>query len=444
MFHVDYRIEMRWFFAIAVLALSPLLATTAGAASGDIIWQDRFDLAGEVDVINDMDIRGQRIVIAVGMGSSSPNSPQDTWIVRAHDVKGGGAIIWSDEFVNPDGKVDLRAVSASGNRVFAVGSRETASGGDNWLVRVYDARKGTLFWDDEVDLGDDKAQANDVFLKGRHGFVVGSTTEASTGLTRWLIRYYDAKAGNLFWEDYPTDAISHAGGATHLAVKGSTLIVGGVAEDGSGNQDWLIRSYKRKDKTLLWSDQIDVDGEDDVLTGISAVGSRVSIAGNVTSAGNQNMRIRTYRAKTGDFQWEATVDSGATDIAAGVAGLGPCVFMAGEADGDFFIRGYATFTGAEMWTDVVDTGGVDRASAITTFGSKSVFAFGRLDSGGGDGDLFGRNYSFHTGEILWETLIDVEGDDEVTGAIAKGSNLFTFGTADRNGNRDWLLYDYKR
>lgn len=438
----------KWITALAASAAFAVAGANAGsalAAGGDIRWQEDFDLAGGDDVAVGFSLRGQKLFMVAGTAESSPGSGPDTLVVRAYDSKDNGAIEWEESFQNPDGDIVVGGVSASGNRVFVVGSRETASGAHHLFVKTYDGRKGGLLWEDEVDTGLDEGRANAVFLKGKTGWVVGSLTDAGTGLTKWWIRSYDARAGGLKWDEVPAGETTDDRGATHVYLQGSTLVVGGVGQDGGGTTDWRVRGYKTKDLSLLYEDTYDSGHGDDVISGMKGMGKRFVVGGTVSKAGGTKMYIRAFETKTGVFLWENEVDIGTNNTAAGIVGHGPCLFMGGEVDGDFFLRGYATFTGANMWTDVVDSGGFDAALSLGNFGSKTVFAVGTIDDGFGSGDLIIKNYAFHTGVVVWEDTQDIDGDDAITGIVAKGKNVFTIGQSDRgSGDQDWVVTNYER
>ncbi len=431
----------------AVLAVAAVPVASALAAGGDIKFQDQFDIGGGMDTVAGMTLRGQKTLIVGGVGPSVPGGINDTLYVRAYDASKGGIISWEDSFVNPDGEVTMGGVSASGNRVFVTGSRQTAGGAHHLILKVYHAKKGTLFWEKEIDTGDDDGRGHATYLKGRSGWVVGALTDSASGKSKWWVLEYDAKSSDLRWQDIPAGETTDPRGATDLFLQGSTLIVGGVAEDGGGTTDWRIRGYSTKTDSMVWEDTYDSGFGDDVLNGLKGMGKRFVIGGTVAKAGGSQMRITAVETKTGAFIWEDFVDEGTSNTAVDVVGHGPCVFMGGTVDGDFFIRGYATFTGANMWTDRVDNGagGDDAANAMATFGSKTVFAAGKIDDGTGDGDRFIRNYSFHTGVVVWEENQDVDGDDAITGIVAKGKNVFTVGLADQPGDdQDWIVTNHQR
>lgn len=428
------------------LAAAALLASPAAAAPGDINWQEQFDHAGGQDTVTAMDLRGQKLLIVGGVAPSVPGGTVDTWRIRAYDATDGGSIEWEATYTNPDGgEVTLGGLSSSGNRVFVTGSRETPAGNHTMLLKVFHGKKGTLFYEEEIDLSPDDARGRATFLKGRAGWVVGSRTDAVSGKTKWWIRAYDAKDGALRWEEFPDGETDDPRGATHIFLQGSTLVIAGVAEDSGGTTDWRIRAYKTKVATLLWEEFYDSGEGDDEIVGLKGMGKRFLIGGTVATATGSNMRLLAVTTKEGEFLWDEEISEGDNNVAHAIVGHGPCAFMAGTVDDDFYIKGYATFTGANMWDDRVDSGGVDGALAMASFGSKTVFAAGFVDEGNGDGDLFIRNYSFHTGDIVWEEEQDVDGDDQITGIVAKGKNVFTIGNVDRpDDDQDWIVTNLVR
>ena len=436
-------------FAGALLVAVSAAGTHVHAAPGvpgQILWQEQVDHAMGMDEVAGMGLRGSKILLVAGVGESAPGSGTDTWIVRAYDAKKDGNLLWDVASTNADGEVTIGGVSASGNRLIVAGSRETAGGQHHLLVRAYDTRSGELLWDDEVDTGVNEGRARAAYIKGKKAWVVGALKDDVTEKTTWWLRYYDAKEGNLAHEDFPAGETDDERGATHLYLQGSTLVVGGVAESLSGDTDWRARAYKTKDHSVLWDETFDSGEGDDEITGLQGMGKRFVIGGTIADPVGTSMHIRTVFTKTGEFQWDATVDEGDSNIAADVVGHGPCLFIGGEVDGDYFVRGFLTLNGDAMWTDRVDSGGYDAAFAMATFGSKTVFAGGTRGDGGGNGDRFIRNYDFHSGDIVWQQVQEVDGDDAMVGIMTKGSSVFTISNVDRDdgSDQDWLVTTHRR
>lgn len=427
------------------LAQTPMTLAASGTP-GQVNWQDQFDHTGGTDTVAAMGLRGSKILIVGGTGPSVPGGTNDTWIVRAYDAKSNGEIEWEATFVNPDGgEVTLGGVAASGNRAIVTGSREVPGGHHRLVVRVYNTKTGDLYWDDEVDLGTDDGRGRAVFIKGKKAWVVGSQTDAVSSKTTWWLRAYDAKAGVMTFEDNPAGETDDPRGATNVFLQGSTLVVGGVAQDASGTTDWRLRAYKTKDHSVLWDNTYGTTLGDDVVNGLKGMGKRFVIGGTIAKSGGTQMRILAVETKTGEFLWDGIIDEGTNNTVADVVGHGPCLFLGGVVDGDYLIRGFVTITGVPMWTDRVDTGGDDALLAMATFGSKTVFAGGYLDDGGGSGDYFIRNYDFHTGTVVWDHTQDVDGDDEITGIATKGKGVFTIGNVDKAGSdQDWVVTTHQR
>lgn len=124
----------------------------------------------------------------------------------------------------------------------------------------------------------------------------------------------------------------------------------------------------------------------------------------------------------------------------------PCTVVASLASLALSAASVAGAAGGDVgWQDRFDqAGGVDVVADLDLRGQKTVVVAGTLDDGSGSGDLFIRNYSFHTGVVVWESILDVEGDDAVGQILAKGNNVFTVGQADQGGNQDWVLTNLDR
>ena len=79
-----------------------------------------------------------------------------------------------------------------GSRIFVAGFSRNAAGNDDFLVRAYDARHGDLLWEDQFDKAGDLDGAAAIAVQGRRVFAAGEGTNAAGNLD-FLVRAYNAR-----------------------------------------------------------------------------------------------------------------------------------------------------------------------------------------------------------------------------------------------------------
>jgi hypothetical protein len=168
------------------------------AATGALLWQDRWDTGGEIDGAYGIAVQGRR-VFASGVGGPAcllivPAPPSDcNLLLRGYDGP-TGALLWEKEtgvpkadelvphVVAKDGRVFLQAgvgVKGKGPRVF---------GGD-WWVEAYDGRTGNVLWRDLRDAGGGIEVPLDAVVLDDRLFVVGRTAAVPFG-SDFAVRAY--------------------------------------------------------------------------------------------------------------------------------------------------------------------------------------------------------------------------------------------------------------
>jgi hypothetical protein len=205
---------------------------------------------------------------------------------------------------------------------------------------------GDLLWEDQVDKAGFDDAVRTMASGGGQVFVAGSG-ESAAGNQDFLVRAYDAKTGALLWEDQ-VDKAGDFDGVNALAVEGRWLFAAGFVTNAAGNFDVLIRAYAAKTGTLLWEDQVDKAGSDDAALALAVQRGQVFVGGfSTNAAGNNDFLVRTYAAKTRALLWEDQVDkAGSDDAALALAVQRGQVFVGGlgtNAAGNFdvLIRAYA-------------------------------------------------------------------------------------------------------
>lgn len=160
---------------------------------------------------------------------------------------------------------------------------------------------------------------------------------------------------------------------------------------------------------LLWQDQFDLAGGEDLASAVAAAGGRVVVVGGATNtAGNSDFLVRAYRADGGTLLWKALVNvAGGVESALAVVMDDQRVVVAGSTREEIFsntpsalIRAYVAKTGALAWTDGWP-GPFEIGLAMA--GSRTVAA-GRFVDVAGVEHLLVRAYVTKTGAIAWEAL----------------------------------------
>jgi hypothetical protein len=366
------------------------------AESGTLLWKDQVDKAGAAD---------RAFALAAGAGqvfaggfSTNAEGNQD-FLVRAYDSK-TGALRWEDQRDYAGFNDVAEALAVWGGQVFAAGSGERAAGNQDFLVRAYDAKSGALRWEDRADIAGLNDAAFALAVEGGQVFAAGFGTNAA-GHQDFLVRAYRVADGALVWEDQ-LDRAGFNDTALALAVGQGRVFAAGSGQRTAGNEDFLVRAYNAKTGALLWEDQVDPVGGFDGVNALAVEGGRLFAAGFITNAaGNFDALLRAYEAKSGALLWEDQIDrAGFDDAALALTVERGQVFIAGfgtNAAGNFdvLVRAYQAKTGTLVWEDQVDKAGFDDAALALAAGGGHVVAAGAGTTATGDMDVLIRAYDRH-------------------------------------------------
>ena len=150
------------------------------STTGPLLWED---MAPTTGFVADVAVSGSRIAVAINAG------PQ--FAIRAYDLS-SGILQWEDRSALRSGFHDqVLAVELNNDAVFAAGNSGEDFGNSEFLVRAYDARSGTLLWDDRSH-SSPRTTAFDLALGKSRLFVAGYTTTSATD-SDFLIRAYAAR-----------------------------------------------------------------------------------------------------------------------------------------------------------------------------------------------------------------------------------------------------------
>ncbi len=393
---------------VAVLGSLILLVTPAPARSdgGDLLWEDRIDLAGGIFIQTAIAAAHNRVV---AVGSTVGTAGNSALAVRAYAAD-TGALLWEDRL-----KTGSATVVMNGLWVIVTGVTVDDAGHRDGVVRAYVARTGQLIWQDTWP-DDGEPLALDMDAPGLAAVVSGIARD-SAGAPQLLVRAYVAWNGALLWEDQPvpsgyTSVIRVTNRS--VAVRGTKAFVGASVRDSA----CLIRAYDILRGTVLW-ETVRPLFLSCTPAAVATNGKQVLISGGVGETPDYFF-VQSYDAETGQFLWEdrAAVGSGLTNAALAVDTEGKEGFVAGwyrapsfkpgfkEA---FVVRGYDAETGALRW--------VDELSDPEFFGSKLLHALdlvvtrGRVIAVGqevsGTGPWLTRAYNAETGALLWSSTAEV-------------------------------------
>ena len=370
------------------------LVNAYDAKTGGVLWTNQFDLNGGRDEAFAVATAGQIVAVAGRVRSATSN---DNWLVSAYDVKTGSAL-WQDQYDQSAGSDRANALTFCGKTIIAVGRVTNVAGDFDWFVRAYEAATGTQLWEDQYNaaIGDDEAVA--VAGRGSKVFVGGHVTNGA-GDQDWLVRGYDVKTGSILWSNQ-LDVAAGDEAASSVALRGSSVFVAGYVVNGNADEDWKIRAYNAKTGAVLWEDQYDLANDDDRAVNVAVRGRTVAVAGSVRNlTGDSDFAVRTYDGANGSLLWQdRTNPAGGNDAALATTVTGSGVLAVGRVtnsngDTDWFVQAYALKSGAVLWSNQYDqSSGDDAAVAVAASGSRA-FVVGDSLKLAGDADWLVRAYS---------------------------------------------------
>jgi outer membrane protein assembly factor BamB len=405
---------------VLLLATSSAWAKTDG---GDLLWQDQLDFAGGPDAALAV-AAGQGRVVAVGAAQNAAGNSD--FLVRVYEAK-GGTLIWKDR-VDVGGANDTAtAVVLDGDHVVVAGTSVDPAGNSRLLLRTYLAKTGTLVWEDRSVL----LILNGLDVSGSRVLITGTTTTPA-GVSRLLVRAYVAKTGVLAWQDRPAPPPGYDtfnGPPRGLTVRGRTAFVVGTVRmpSPSFNPSCLVRAYDTPGGDLLWES---VHPSSCQALAVATDGKRVIVAGQGAPT-LDDTRVQAYDADTGSFLWEARSGVGtafsnalvAADVEHKLAYVAGWIrWVPGSQNQEaFLVQAYDSATGILRWEEQFPGPDpfVDRclchARDLVTHDGR-VFAVGVSVFGSVPGTWLVRSYDARHGDVVWSD------DFEPAGGV--GNNPF--------------------
>lgn len=381
--------------ALKELIFSSILFLTEGAlgAGGDLLWPDRFDLAGYE--------------------------------------------LWLDRFDLAGYDDDIDAMAADSKRVYVAGEPMNILGNEDIVVRALNAKTGEEEWFRQFDLAYLDDDANDLVVKNGKVFVAGALMR-NVDDREAVVGALDANTGKVLWKRIlkgDTDDKANAIAAT----KRQVFVVGEV-ETPYGDEDLVVVAFDSEKGQLQWRKQFDLAklGLDDDSRDIAVKRNRVFVSGrSFTARGDRDAVVRALHVKTGEVLWEYVLDlEGGEDDPRVIAVQKKRVFVAGASetawgDSDAIVLALNAKTGAEIWQKQFDLAGDDDEIKAMAVQGKRVFVAGVGKTANGDDDLLIAALNANTGEMLWHRRFDqAGGDDEAQSIAAQNQQVFIAGKSD--------------
>ena len=327
--------------ATYLLALFIVCSSSANAAGGDLLWQDRVDGGGKAsDSAEAVAVFGG-MVFAAGflekLGISS-------FAVRAYDST-TGALVWAERPAGEPGQDVANDVDASEQGVVVCGTVSEGKFG----VRFYGLTDGDLLWEDQSQFG--SADACDLF--GNIVYVAGNIRNSTTG-PDFAVRAYDSATGIVLWEDQFDGGARVADLAHAISIaSGRIYVVGGIQQT-EGDDDIVVRSYDAGTGALIWHQVFAAPtGERDEAFAVTVGRNRVFVAGRaslVPGSLGSTWAVQAYSVDTGELLWaDYHEKQEVNDI---VEQDGRVIAVGAREDGPAVVRAYDARSGDILWRDL--------------------------------------------------------------------------------------------
>jgi hypothetical protein len=259
-------------------------------ASGTLLWTQQLGTTDD-DAASSVSSDGVGSVYIAGLTSGSLGGvhvgDNDAFLSK-YDASGG--LQWTRQLGTTHRDVATSVSSDGLGSVYVAGITEgdlgiANAGGEDAFVSKFDSN-GNLQWTRQYGTSDDdKSRGVSADLLG-NVFVVGDTGGLTTGA--WLSKY--DSLGNLVWTRLVSSLASESRGVSADGV-GNVFISGTIFNNGDG--DAFVREYDTNG-LLLWTQQIDIDGED-YWNGISANGVEGVFVSGVSGADpNRDVYVAKY------------------------------------------------------------------------------------------------------------------------------------------------------
>jgi outer membrane protein assembly factor BamB len=256
------------------------------ARTGALVWEDQQGDAGSFGYAAGIAAAGNRIFVS----GESIGAGERHLVLRAYDAQ-SGAVLWAAL----RDSVTFRQLTAHGGRVFGAGAIFEDGFGDSFLVQAYDADTGALVWEDRHDeAGFSGDEAFAITTVGSRVFAVGAAVHNDHSEDADLfVRAYDARTGSVLWEDRH-DVAGGEDVAFAVVAHGGQVFVAGQVTTAAGSTDFFVRGYDLRTGSLAWEDQVDGGG---LAVSLDASAGRLFAAGGVLDGETFDFAVRAYDAR---------------------------------------------------------------------------------------------------------------------------------------------------
>lgn len=173
------------------------------AKTGRLLWRERLDVSGSLDLPIALAVRGRHLFVGGStVRAKNPDGSFDIdWLVRSYDTA-TGVLRWQDRFDLGGREDSVSSMTASSTGVVVAGSGSTAAAHGNLVVRTYRPRDGAVLWSDQVEVSPTGRWDVSTGVGTLGGKVVVSSATVDGGIDLdWLVRVYQARNGSLVGED---------------------------------------------------------------------------------------------------------------------------------------------------------------------------------------------------------------------------------------------------
>jgi outer membrane protein assembly factor BamB len=372
--------------ATTSIVVTALLASTALADEGDLLWRHDVRGASDWDAAEAVAVDGDQ-AFAIGGVADSETGVMPI-LVRAYDLT-SGEVLWSRELAS-DGWAGGTHIAVTADVVFVIGAGQIAHPDGrldwDWIYAAYDRRRGKELWSRRVDSGGNDYVDIAVVARGR--LVLGGSLSDQAVVTA-----VDPATGDEDgWRARAPFRDGHSY-TDNLVVVGDLVVATGIELDAwwdYSTSDVWCAAFDLETGDPLWDRRLESPGAEFGNGALAAAGGRVFVAQNAERAeGDRQLVIRALDLETGADDWRYTTSRGGNGyggaslvVAGGVlavaggalSGVFPTPNFAGH---DTFVAAHDLETGRQLWiTEPVDHVYAG-ATAVATDG-ESIFVLSRV------------------------------------------------------------------
>ena len=191
---------------------------------------------------------GDARLVTAGLGIKT--AEVSSFILRSYDAH-TGSLVAEDEFDLTVDEDSAAAIAAGAGRVYAVGSGVNPDGRLSLLVRAYDAKTGQLLWEDDLNpRSSAESEGTATRTAGQRRFPAEKTDSRASTMYQpsFTVQAVNARTGEIVWQD------------EFLASKPTGQDWTGRLPSGSPplferSFSILIRTYDTDTGSLLWQDE---------------------------------------------------------------------------------------------------------------------------------------------------------------------------------------------